>query len=156
MFTIQLPQLELCSLGCHSTFTCSQTWKPAAQNCLTLIHMQTSTHFIAFPTHTFPNLTMTQISTGLPKLVVFSSLSLYLMTIFQRLLHLLKAELKVHLLPRHFSFYLLRVLTTSSSLFVVITLAETLLKELLLSKIYSVAWSPRAACCHICQECIPK
>lgn len=60
--------------------------------------MQTSTHFIGFPTHTLPNLTMTQISTGLPKFVVLSSLSLYLLTIFQHPLHLLKAKLKVKLI----------------------------------------------------------
>lgn len=89
------PHLPTGTLGCHSTFTCSQTWKPASQNCLVLTHKQTSTHLIAFPTHTLPNLTTTQISAGLPKVVVFSSLSLNLLTIFQHPLCLLKAELKV-------------------------------------------------------------
>lgn len=58
-------------------------------------HTHANTHFIAFPTHTLPNLSMTQISTGFPKFVVFSNLSLYLLTIFQHPLHLLKEELTV-------------------------------------------------------------
>lgn len=82
------------TLGCHSAFTCSQTWKPAPQNSLTLTHTK-NTHFVAFPTHTLPNLAMTQISTGFPKFDVFSNLSLYLLTIFQHPLHLLKEQLIV-------------------------------------------------------------
>lgn len=118
---------------------------------------ETSTHIIAFPTHSLLNLTMTQISIGLPKFVVFSSLSLYLLTIFQHPLSLLKAKLKVKFICFQDTF------PSASSGFwqqaahcLLLLPWQGLLRELLLSKIHSVAWSPRAACCHVCQECIQK